>query len=86
MEERNLSIGKTKTKLKPTKQNPVDIKTRRSLIVNISWVWWEGPTWLPGKTKWQDQPFITSTSESEKEAKCIKELVTIAIQSNAISA
>ena len=37
---------------------------------------------MPDKTKWPDQLFITSTTESEKETKCIKELVTTAIQSN----
>ena len=45
----------------------------------------ESPFWLPEKAKWPDQPFITSTTESEKETKCIKGLVTIAIQSNGIS-
>ena len=48
------------------------------MIVNISRVWWEGPSWLPDKTKWSDQPFITCTNESEKETKRIKELVTTA--------
>ena len=52
------------------------------MIVNISRIWWEGPSWLPDKTKWPDQPFITSTTGSDKESKCIKELVTTAIQSN----
>ena len=37
---------------------------------------------MPDKTKWPDQLFITSTTESEKETNCIKELVTTAIQSN----
>ena len=66
----------------PTKENTADIGSRGSLIVNISRVWWEGPSWLQDKTKWPDQPFITSTTEPEKETKCIKELVTTAIQSN----
>ena len=51
----------------PTKENPGDIGSRGNLIVNISRVWWEGSPWLPDKTKWSDQPFITSTAESEKE-------------------
>ena len=34
------------------------------------------------KTKWPSQTFITSTIESEKETKCVKELVTTAIKSN----
>ena len=62
----------------PTKENPANIGSKGSLIVNISRVWWEGPSWLPGKTKWPDQPFITSTNESEKGTKRIKELVTTA--------
>ena len=50
----------------PTKENPADIGIRGSLIVNISRVWWEGPSWLPDKTKWPNQPLITSTTDSEK--------------------
>ena len=64
----------------PTKENPAGTGSRGSLIVNISRVWWEGPSWLPDKTKWPDQPFITSTTESEKETKCIKELLTTAVK------
>ena len=52
---------------------------------NILQVWWEGPSWLHDKSKWPGQSFITSTTDSEKETKCIKELVTTAIQSNGIS-
>ena len=66
----------------PTKENPADIGIRGSLIVNISRVWWEGPSWLPDKTKWPNQPLITSATESEKKTKRIKELVAIVIQSN----
>ena len=52
------------------------------MIVNVLRVCWEGPSSLPEKTKWPDQPLITSTTESEKETKCIDKLVTTAIQSN----
>ena len=48
----------------------------------ISRVWWEDCSWLPDKTKWPDQTFITSTTESGKVTKRLKELVTTAIQSN----
>ena len=68
----------------PNKEKPAEIGSRRSLIANISRVWREGPSWLPDKAKWPDQPFITSTTESEKETKCIRELVITAIQSNEI--
>ena len=67
------------------KENPAGTGSTGILIVNILQVWWEDPTWLPDKTKWWDQPFVTSTTESEKEAKCIKELVTTTIQCNEIS-
>ena len=30
-----------------TKENLVDVASRRSLIANIPRVWWEGPSWLP---------------------------------------
>ena len=66
----------------PTKENPADIGIRGSLIVNISRVWWEGPSWLPDKTKWPNQPLLTSATESEKKNKRIKELVATVIQSN----
>ena len=55
----------------PLKKILADIGSRGSLIVNSSRVWWEGPSWLLDKTKWLDQPFITSTTESEKENKSI---------------
>ena len=35
----------------PTKENSADVGSRGSLIANISRVWWEDPSWLPGKTK-----------------------------------
>ena len=69
----------------PTKNNPEDIGSRGSLIVNILRVCWRGPSWLQDKTKWSNYPFITSTNEPEKDTKCIKELLTTAIQSNKIS-
>ena len=40
---------------------------------------------MPEKHKWQDKPYITSTTEPEKETKRIKELVTTAIQCNETS-
>ena len=40
---------------------------------------------MPDKTKGLDQPFITSSTESEKETECIKELATRTIQCNDIS-
>ena len=64
----------------PVSQDPADIGSRGSLIGNISRVWWEGPSWLPDNTKWPHQPFITSTTEYEKETKCIKELLTTAVK------
>ena len=63
-------------------KKPADIGSRGSLIVYISRVWWEDHSWLPDKTKWPDQTFITSTTASEKETKHVKELVTKTIQSN----
>ena len=45
----------------------MDIGSKGSLIVNISQVWWEGPSWLPEKTKLSDQSLITCATESEKE-------------------
>ena len=63
-------------------KKPADIGSMGSLIVYISRVWWEDHSWLPDKTKWPDQTFITSTTDSEKETKHVKELVTKSIQSN----
>ena len=59
------------------KENPPDIGSRGTLIVTK-----EGPFGLPDKTKWPNQPFITSATESEKETKYIKELVITVIQNN----
>ena len=35
----------------PTKENLADIGSGGTLIVNISRVWWKGPSWLPDKIK-----------------------------------
>ena len=40
---------------------------------------------MQNKTKWPDQSFVTSTTESEKETKYIKEIVTKTIPYNEIS-
>ena len=58
----------------PTDQNPADLASRGSSI-STSQMWSHGPTWLSNPTEWPTDPVITSTTESEKEAKTIRQVM-----------
>ena len=58
----------------PTDQNPADLASRGSSI-STSQMWSHGSTWLSNPTEWPTDPVITSTTESEKEAKTIRQVM-----------
>ena len=58
----------------PTKQDPVDIGSRDCLLSKFPDIWWEGPLWIAENNKWPDQPILSESKESEKEAKIIKNI------------
>ena len=58
----------------PVKQNPEDIGSRSSLLSEIP-NRWKGPSWTAENSKWLDQPILSQSKESEKEAKIIKNIL-----------
>ena len=58
----------------PTDQNRADLASRGSSI-STSQMWSHGPAWLSNPTEWPTDPVITSTTESEKEAKTIRQVM-----------
>ena len=45
--------------------------SRGSLLNKISDIWWKGPLWIAVNKKWPDQPSLSESKESEKEAELI---------------
>ena len=64
----------------PTKQNPTDIGNKGSLLSNIPDIWWKGPSWIAENSKYPDQPMLSFSKESEKEAKTIKNLLATTVK------
>ena len=58
-----------------TKQNPTDIGRRGSLLSKIPDIWWKDPSWIGENNNWLDQPILSESKESEKEAKIIKNIL-----------
>ena len=62
-----------------TRENPVDLVSRGSLLTKIPVIWWKVPSWLQVKENWPRQPDTTPSVEFEKEIKISKEHTTIII-------
>lgn len=45
---------------------------------------WKVPAWSPDINKWEDQPRIEVTVESESEAKLIKKILAITTANNGV--
>ena len=56
-----------------TRNNPVDLGSRGSLLTKIPEIFWKGPSWLQVKENWPRQPDIKPSVESEKEVNISKE-------------
>ena len=52
----------------PTGQNPSDIGSRGVGPEKLDETWFCGPTWLPNKEQWPDQPEIMGTEDAIKES------------------
>ena len=61
-----------------TRNNPVDLGSRGSLLTKIPEIFWKGPSWLQVKENWPRQPDIKPSVESEKEVKISKGRIVIA--------
>lgn len=66
----------------PTNQNPADIGSRGSNADKIPDEWWSGPTWLRNEAEWPDNIVTEPTKETENEAKKIKDILAITVDSN----
>ena len=64
----------------PTKQSPVDIESRGSLISKLPNVWLEDPFWLTNSSEWSNQPIIHPALESQREAKLQKKITVNTIE------
>ena len=63
----------------PTRDNPVDLGSRGSLLTKIPEIWLKRPSWLQAKENWPRQPNTKPSVESEKEVKISKEHKSIVI-------
>ena len=61
----------------PTLDNPANIASRGGLITNAE-LWWSGPAWLRDPESWPENPVTKKSQASEKEAKVIKEVLSMA--------
>ena len=61
----------------PTLDNPGDIASRGGLVTNTE-LWWSGPAWLRDPESWPENPVTEKSQASEKEAKVIKEVLSMA--------
>ena len=62
-----------------TRDNPVDLGSRVSLLTKIPEIWWKYPSWLQVKENWPRKPDIKPSVESEKEVNISKEHRSIVI-------
>ncbi|XP_058951747.2 uncharacterized protein [Pocillopora verrucosa] len=54
-----------------------DIASRGGLVTNAE-LWWSGPAWLRDPESWPENPVTKNSQASEKEAKVIKEVLSMA--------
>ena len=60
-----------------TKDNPADFGNRSGSVENGE-LWWRGPEWLLDRERWPADIETTATSESQAEAKVIREVFAVA--------
>ena len=63
-----------------TDENPADIGTRACGASKLSELWWLGPKWLAEREQWPDDIETIPTSETETEAKLVKDVLAIAVK------
>ena len=84
----NNRVNKMKTKVNidwkyvRTDMNPADIGSRGCKGNKLPTEWIEGPDWLSDESKWPLQIEIKSSPDSEGEAKVIKEVLKLSVDSS----
>ena len=63
-----------------TDENPADIGTRGCGASKLSKLWWLGPKWLAEREQWPDDIETVPTSETETEAKLVRDVLAIALE------
>ena len=64
----------------PTNLNPADIASRGGNKESIGQMWSQGPLWLSDHKSWPADIQVNASGESEKEAKAVKEVLTVSIE------
>ena len=62
-------------------ENPADLGSRGGKVDESSELWFKGPPWLTKEGGWPEDIVTSSSKESLVEAKVIKEILTIALES-----
>ena len=63
----------------PTDQNPADLGSRGGSVENKN-LWWNGPEWIKTSDNWPANITIASTKESNAEAKVIKQVLAVSLE------
>ena len=61
----------------PSDQNPADLGSRGGSVGVSARLWWEGPTWLTEPENWPQDIITSATSETEAEAKVVKDVLMV---------
>ena len=59
--------------------NPADIASRGATVSALGEDWWEGPKWLRDEGEWPVDIQTTATTDTEAEAKLIKEVLSVTV-------
>ena len=68
----------------PGNMNPADVASRGGTAAELGNLWWNGPEWIAYVENWPERIITKPTTESESEAKKIREMLTVAIPSEDI--
>ena len=56
-----------------SEENPADLGSRGGSVEGVE-LWWKGPKWLADREQWPRDVVTVSTSESQAEAKVVREV------------
>ena len=59
-----------------TTKNPLDIGSHGMLVAKMGEFWWKGPGWLRDSDNWPSHIRTKATSETEKEVRIVKDMMT----------